>query len=167
MTPGALVPFTPATNVTLTSDHIHPYLDSTARVALLNAASHLDLQITSAFRTLADQYVLYHSGACALAALPGNSNHETGRAVDLANWSEAISVMTAAGCTHTYPTSDPVHFDCPGSDMRSDSIKAFQHLWNLNHPGDMIAEDGSYGPMTESRLAQSPSGGFPTSENCM
>ena len=161
LSPGTFVTFTPHANVTLTSASIHPYLLASARDALWNASKSLDLQVNSAFRTIADQYVLYYSGGCALAAKPGNSNHETGKAVDLENWSAATSAMEASGCTHTYPSTDPVHFDCPGGDHRADSITAFQRLWNLNNPGDKIAEDGSYGPATESRLAKSPAGGFP------
>lgn len=166
VSPGTFVAFTPHAGVTLESAQIHPYLLATSRDALWTAAASVSLQVTSAFRTLADQYVLYYSGACALAATPGNSNHETGRAVDLANWSEALSAMEAAGCTHTYPTSDPVHFDCPGTDQRSESILAFQKLWNANNPTDLIAEDGQYGPQTESRLASSPAAGFATVPDC-
>jgi hypothetical protein len=164
--PGVFVEFVPHANVTLTSTRIHAYLVSAARDALWTAAARLDLQINSAFRTLADQYVLYYSGACGLAATPGNSNHETGRAVDLQNWSAAVSAMTAAGCTHTYPTSDPVHFDCPGEDLRADSVRAFQRLWNVNNPSDTIAEDGVYGPVTEARLARSPAAGFANPADC-
>jgi hypothetical protein len=158
--PGAFVPITPHANVTLTASRIHPFMVASARDALWSASDHHALQINSAFRTLADQYVLYHSGACGLAATPGNSNHETGRAVDLENWSAALSAMTAAGCTHPYPTDDPVHFDCPGGDMRAESIRAFQHVWNVNHPADMIDEDGVYGPITADRLGRSPADGF-------
>jgi hypothetical protein len=166
ITPGTFVAFTPHSNVSLASSNVKPYLLATARDALWKASASLNLDVTSAFRTIADQYVLYYSGACALAATPGNSNHETGRAVDLSNWSAATSAMEAAGCTHTYPSSDPVHFDCPGVDDRSDSILAFQKLWNVNNPGDKIAEDGSYGPATEARLAKSPAGGFPIADDC-
>lgn len=166
LSPGTFVAFTPHAGVTLTSSSIHPYLLESSKAALWDAASHIPLSVNSAFRTLADQYVLYYSHACGLAAMPGNSNHETGRAVDLENWSAATSAMEAAGCTHTYPSSDPVHFDCPGSDHRADSIKAFQHLWNVNNPGDLLVEDGSYGPATESRLAKSPAGGFPDPADC-
>jgi hypothetical protein len=166
LSPGTFVEFAPHAGVTLTSSNVKPYLLATARDALWAAAGSLTLDVNSAFRTLADQYVLYYSGGCGLAAKPGNSNHETGKAVDLENWSAATSAMVAAGCTHTYPSSDPVHFDCPGADHRADSILAFQRLWNLNNPGDKIAEDGSYGPETESRLAKSPAGGFPVGDDC-
>jgi MYXO-CTERM domain-containing protein len=160
ISPGTFVAFTPHAGVTLTGTQIHPYLLATSRDALWAAAKTTPVQVNSAFRTIADQYVLYYSGACALAATPGNSNHETGRAVDLENWSAANAAMAAAGCVHSYPSTDPVHFDCPGADHRADSILAFQMLWNVNNPGDVIAEDGAYGPMTEARLAKSPSTGF-------
>ncbi len=85
MFPGVFVNATPHANVTLTSSRLHSLMLTSARDALWTASRTLNLQINSMFRTLADQYVLYHSGACGLAATPGNSNHETGRAVDLAN----------------------------------------------------------------------------------
>ena len=166
LAPGTFVDFTPHTNVTVTSTSVKPFLLVSARDALWKASASLDLKINSAFRTLADQYVLYYSGGCGLAAKPGMSNHETGKAVDLENWSAATGAMTSAGCTHTYPSTDPVHFDCPGIDDRADSIKAFQHLWNVNNPGDLLTEDGSYGPATESRLAKSPAGGFADPADC-
>jgi hypothetical protein len=128
LSPGLFVAITPHANVTLTGSQIHAVMVSQSRDAVWKASASLNLQVNSVFRTIADQYVLYYSGACALAAKPGNSNHETGKAVDLENWSAAINAMTAAGCTHTYPSSDPVHFDCPGPDDRANSVKAFQHL---------------------------------------
>jgi MYXO-CTERM domain-containing protein len=39
-------------------------------------------------------------------------------------------------------------------------VLTFQVVWNLNHPDDRIDEDGLYGPMTASRVAASPAGGF-------
>ncbi|MBX3249071.1 MAG: carboxypeptidase regulatory-like domain-containing protein [Myxococcales bacterium] len=157
--PGAFVRFAPHPNITLSSSRVHPYAQATARDALHRAAQRGPLQVNSAFRTLADQYVLYHSGGCGLAARPGQSNHQSGRAVDLQNHSAARSRMEGQGCAW-FGSRDPVHFDCPGGDRRSDSILAFQRLWNTNHPGDRIAEDGVYGPATESRLGRSPAGGF-------
>jgi len=159
MYPGAFVAFAPHGGITLTSSRVHPLLQASARDALWAASARTSLQITSAFRTLADQYVLYHSGACGLAATPGRSNHQTGRAVDVSNYSAARSALTGAGCTWL-GSSDPVHFDCPGSDRRPDAVRTFQRLWNLNHSGDRIAEDGAYGPQTEDRLGRTPASGF-------
>ena len=129
------------------------------RRMIQTAASSQPLTINSAFRTLADQYVLYHSGGCGLAARPGSSNHQSGRAVDVQNYSAIRSILESEGCSWL-GSRDPVHFDCPGGDQRSQAILAFQKLWNLNNPGDRISEDGAYGPQTESRLAATPAGGF-------
>jgi MYXO-CTERM domain-containing protein len=158
--PSVFVNVTPHPGITLSEARLFSLAQASARDALWAAARTTPLTINSMFRTLADQYVLYHSGACGLAAQPGSSNHETGTAVDLANWSAAMRAMTAAGCRHPYPGSDDVHFDCPGSDRRADSVRAFQRLWNVNNPSDRIAEDGAYGPMTGARVARSPAGGF-------
>ncbi|MCB9614054.1 MAG: D-alanyl-D-alanine carboxypeptidase family protein [Sandaracinus sp.] len=157
--PGAFVRFAPAPGITLSSSRIHPFLQASARDALHRAASRTSITINSAFRTLADQYVLYHSGGCGLAARPGQSNHQTGRAVDVQNYSAARSALEGAGCSWL-GSSDPVHFDCPGTDRRSDAILAFQKLWNVNNPSDRIDEDGLYGPQTESRLGRTPAAGF-------
>ncbi|MGE3631260.1 MAG: MYXO-CTERM sorting domain-containing protein, partial [Sandaracinaceae bacterium] len=160
--PGSFVSFAPHAGITLSSSHIHAFMQASARDALHRAAASHSLTINSAFRTLADQYVLYHSGACGLAATPGRSNHQSGRAVDVGNYSAARSALEAAGCVWL-GSSDPVHFDCPGTDLRNDSVLAFQRLWNRNNPSDRIAEDGLYGPQTEARVSRSPSGGFATS----
>ncbi|MDB4930156.1 MAG: hypothetical protein JWM10_2640 [Myxococcaceae bacterium] len=160
MFPGVFVNATPHAGVNLSSSRIFSLAQSSARDALWAAARTTPITINSMFRTLADQYVLYHSGACGLAATPGNSNHETGIAVDLANWSAALRAMTNAGCRHPYPGNDDVHFDCPGGDRRADSIRAFQRLWNVNNAADRIGEDGAYGPITAARVARSPAGGF-------
>src|SRR5262249_48895679 len=135
------------------------------------AAASSPLQITSAFRTVAQQYLLYNwfqQGRCGItaAATPGNSNHETGRAVDLGNWSSVITVMANHGWAHDVP-GDDVHFDHLASpDLRGRDVLAFQRLWNLNHANDRISENGSYGPMTEARLMRSPAGGFGIGTSC-
>jgi len=158
--PGSVAEFAPYPGITLTSGRVHPLATSETVAALHAAADRSPLSVNSAFRTLVQQYALYHEGGCGLAAVPGNSNHQTGRAVDLGNYGAALSAMTGAGCVHPYPSSDPVHFDCPGPDMRAASVLVFQQLWNHNHPEDPIAEDGLYGPQTESRMGRSPAGGF-------
>lgn len=157
--PNAFVSFAPHAGVSLSSSGVRPFLQASARDALWAAAAKTPLTINSAFRTLADQYVLYYSGGCGLAAKPGSSNHQSGRAVDVGNYSAARSALESAGCKWL-GSSDPVHFDCPGVDGRADAILAFQRLWNINHPGDLIDEDGDYGPQTEARLANTPAAGF-------
>ncbi len=157
--PGAFVRFAPHPGISLSSSRVHPFAQASARDALHRAAARGTITVNSAFRPISDQYVLYHSGGCGLAARPGRSNHQSGRAVDVGNYSSVRSALEAQGC-RWFGSSDRVHFDCPGSDQRADSIRAFQRLWNVNNPGDRISEDGAYGPQTESRLGRAPAGGF-------
>jgi len=159
--PGVVEEFTPHSGIALTSSRVHPLAVAETVRALRAAAEETPFAVNSAFRPLVQQYALYHEGGCGLAATPGNSNHQSGRAVDVDNYGAARAALLRAGCTHPYPSSDPVHFDCPGSDMRAASVLVFQRLWNANHPADPIAEDSAYGPETAARLAQSPVGGFP------
>ena len=169
--PTGLVKFTAGGNLQITSNAVLPYLGATAKTDLLAVASNHVVQVNSAFRTVAQQYLLYRwyqLGRCGItaAATPGNSNHESGRAVDLANYSSLISAMSAKGWSHDVP-GDDVHFDHLSSpDIRGRDVLAFQRLWNRNHPADKIAEDGDYGPATESRLKMSPSEGFPIGPGC-
>lgn len=160
LNPSAFVRFAPHPGITLQSERVHPYAQASARDAIHRAAADVPMTINSAFRTVADQYVLHNSGGCGIAASPGRSNHQSGRAIDVNNWSAARSGLQAQGCTW-FGAGDEVHFDCPGSDLRDDSVRAFQSLWNVNNPGDTIAVDGAYGPQTDARLAMTPAGGFP------
>jgi len=117
------------------------------------------------------QYLLlqwFNRGRCGItaAAAVGRSNHESGRAVDLANESARITAMANHGWAHDVP-GDPVHFDhLASADIRGKDTLAFQRLWNRNHPADKIAEDGAYGPQTEARLKQSPATGFAVGASC-
>src|SRR5262249_31571409 len=107
-------------------------------------------------------------GRCGIpiAATVGTSNHESGRAVDLANYSAVITLMANHGWAHDVP-GDDVHFDHNASpDIRGQDTKAFQGLRNRNHPTDQIAADGAYGPQTEARLKMSPATGFATGPTC-
>ncbi len=151
-------------NVTLTSSRVHPYLSPEGRDALYRAAESGEIRINSGLRTLSDQYLLY--AGCSVAATPGRSNHETGRAIDVDNWSARLSALTRAGFTHPLPDTDAVHFESAGDDLRSLSVLAFQRLWNANHPEDLIDADGITGPQTLARLARTPAEGFPIGIVC-
>jgi uncharacterized protein (TIGR03382 family) len=170
--PGGLVPFTASSSITLTSSAVLPYLEQDAADDLNAVAANHPLQINSAFRTIAQQYLLvrwHANGQCGIAAAAavGNSNHESGRAVDLANWSSRVSNMAAHGWAHDVP-GDVVHFDHTASpDIRGEDVTAFQTLWNRNNPGDPIAIDGAYGPQTEARLKASPATGFAQGASCV
>jgi hypothetical protein len=169
--PTSLTKFTAGGNLQITSNAVLPYLSAKGKQDLMDVAANRVVQINSAFRTVVQQYLLYQwyrQGRCgiSIAASPGGSNHESGRALDLANYSQVISAMANQGWSHNVP-GDDVHFEHLSSpDIRGRDVLAFQKLWNRNHPGDQIAEDGDYGPATETRLRQSPSEGFPIGPTC-
>ncbi|MCA9580423.1 MAG: M15 family metallopeptidase, partial [Myxococcales bacterium] len=152
MFPDSVVEFAPHPGISMATSRVHPLSSVATRDALHKAAAQVPFTVESAFRVMTEQYVLYHSGACGAAATPGRSNHQTGLAVDLRNWSAARSAMLNAGCRHPLPNSDAVHFDCPGPDMRTASVLVFQKMWNIHNPNDRIAEDGAYGPQTSARI---------------
>lgn len=149
---------------------VFPYLQVPAADALKNAmANGGTIQINSALRSLAQQFVLYSwyiNGRCtnvvSLAARPGKSNHERGLAIDVGNYNEMKSRLQNKGFKW-HGAGDVVHFDYQngGVDLAGLSVLAFQRLWNRNNPNDKIAEDGLYGTQTENRLKKSPAAGFP------
>jgi len=169
----ALAPFAESAGVVFASDAILPYLSAAASLDLEAAVATYggEIVVNSGFRTLAQQYLLYawnQLGTCniAAAAVPGNSNHESGRALDIANYGDWVDVLPDFGWEQTVP-GDPVHFDhLPSADIRGLDVLAFQMIWNRNNPDDPIDEDGLYGPMTEARLEQAPSNGFRRSGPC-
>jgi Synergist-CTERM protein sorting domain-containing protein len=168
---NTLVRFKPTSRIKFTSSAVLPYLNASAKNDLTAAGNAATLQINSGYRTLPQQYLLYkwfraHRCGIKAAAPPGTSNHESARAVDLANWSTRVSVMSHHHWAHDVP-GDVVHFDHLSSpNITGRDVKAFQRLWNRNHPGDKIATDGDYGPATAARLRKSPAGGFKVGSNC-
>ena len=169
--PALLTRFEPTTRLVLTSNAVLPYLAKGAKTALESVAETRTIQVNSAFRTVAQQYLLYRwgqQGRCGIGAVapPGRSNHETGRALDVQNYSSLVSALGAKGWSHSVP-GDPVHFDHLASpDSRGKDVAAFQRLWNRNNPNDTIATDGAYGPATEARLKQAPATGFSLGPSC-
>jgi hypothetical protein len=137
-----------------------PFLQRAAAAGLDCATGRMGFNITvnSALRTLPQQVILYkwyQQRKCGipLAASPGNSNHESGLAVDVQNANAWQNAMTACGY-HRFGPADPVHYDFRGAgavDIKRTSVKAFQILWN-QHNSDKLAEDGLYGPRTESAI---------------
>jgi hypothetical protein len=165
MAPHTLELFSSGGGIVFTSSAVLPYLHPDAVTALKSAAAVRTVELNSAFRTVAQQYLLYRwyeAGRCGIpiAASPGTSNHESARAIDVSDWSADLSDLEHHGWSHDVP-GDVVHFEHLASpDIRGLDVHAFQRLWNRNHPGDRIAEDGSYGPQTGARLAKSPAAGF-------
>ena len=170
--PDALEAFTATDGIAFTGSAVIPYLahDSVANLkrAALDTGS---VQIVSAFRTVAQQYLIYRwyqAGRCGItaAATPGKSNHESGRALDVSNWSSARAALESNGWAHDVP-GDAVHFTGSGAPLQGLDVMAFQRLWNRNHSADTIAEDGDYGPATADRLSRSPIGGFHLGADCI
>ena len=102
------------------------------------------------------------------AAIPGRSNHQGGRAIDVRHWSYWWDILLDHGFEHPIPTDNP-HFElrstaayrAESEELKRLSITAFQRLWNRNNPDDLVAEDGVYGAATKTRLGWSPVEGFP------
>lgn len=151
-----------------------PYLQAPAADALARTADRVPLTINSALRTLPQQYLLYEwmnrricRDVVSLAAPPGTSNHEAGLAVDVDNYGQARGSLEARGF-RWYGSGDVVHFDyvSGGEDTRSLSVRAFQTLWNANHPEARVAEDGDFGGETEAVLLRAPANGFSKGATC-
>jgi len=171
MQPGLLVAFQPTSTITFASAAVLPYLEASTVSALDRAAPDIgSITVNSGLRSVAQQYLLdrwQNAGRCGIqiAASPGHSNHETGRAIDVANSAQASMEMRDEDFSTV--RHDPPHFDHLASpDLRSINVEAFQRLWNRNHPSDRISEDGLYGNETAMRLAKSPSGGFSMGGSC-
>jgi hypothetical protein len=155
---------------------VFPFLETPARdqlVAALDEHPSTTMTVNSMLRSVAAQYLLYvwyQQGLCGIgdAATPGSSNHESGLALDVsefATWQAALEAHDFTWCG----AGDEVHFTYSGPgavDLRTDSVLAFQRLWNYNHPADPITEDGDYGPQTGARIGASPQDGFPAVPPC-
>lgn len=137
------------------------------------AASKNDyITITAAYRDVAMQYFSRwfneNCNSSFNAAVPGNSNHQGGRAIDVQSYNYWRDTLLNHGFEHRIPSDKPHYelrldstFRAESDELRKLSVKAFQVLWNKNHPDDQIAEDGVYGPQTKVRLGSSPIEGFP------
>lgn len=167
--PGAFVAIDVPANLVLGSA-VFPYLEAPAKDALaasLAAKSGTTMTVNSMLRTVAQQYLLYSwylNGQCGigLAAKPGASNHETGLAMDINEYNTWKTTLESHGFAW-FGNADTVHFDYVGAgavSYKGTDVLAFQMLWNLNHPEDIIDEDGAYGPQTENRLLKAPADGF-------
>ena len=150
---------------------VWPLLQPKAAKALENAIHERGrlMVINSAYRTIAQQAILYkHSIAkrcgIVIAAKPGQSNHQSGLALDLSDADGWQMFMRRAGYKRLMP-HDPVHFDYQGGgvDLRNAATKAFQRLWNENND-KTLKVDGDLGAQTLQALLNSPLAGFPNGE---
>lgn len=156
--------------------NVFPFLETPARDALvkaLQANPSKSMSVNSMLRTVAQQYLLYRwyqLGKCGigLAAKPGNSNHETGLAMDINEYSTWKTALKSVGFSW-YGSGDAVHFDYTGKgavSYKGVDVEAFQRLWNRNHPEDLIDADGVWGPQTEARMKKAPPDGFEKGADC-
>ena len=173
--PNDFVPLPKRPNLEM-AEHVYGYLDSGARDRLLKALDSkktTKMTINSALRTVAQQYLVWHWSArktCGvqMATPPGESNHEIGTALDIAEAGTWRPVLEANEFKWL-GASDRVHFDYKGKapSRTATDVLAFQKLWNKNNKSDLIAEDGRYNPATEQRLKKAPASGFPIGANCV
>jgi len=175
LAPKAFVPLPSRKNLVVASN-VFPYLELGARdglVRALDAHPNQRMTLNSALRTVAQQYLVSRWGAgkrCGvqLATKPGQSNHEVGAAIDIAEpnqWKAALEAQRF----RWLGASDRVHFDYRGaraSGKGATDVRAFQMLWNRNNPKDPIATDGRYSAATEQRLKKAPPGGFSKGPVC-
>ncbi|NEP87329.1 MAG: D-alanyl-D-alanine carboxypeptidase [Okeania sp. SIO2C2] len=163
--PGTLVDFSDL-NISINSRQF-PLLQPAAKNALRRAIQNrgTTMGINSGYRTCAQQYLLRrwfeYGNPCGFQAVaqPGSSSHESGLALDLADWGGWRPYLETQGWVW-YGWGDVVHFSFPGIPIGNIEIKAFQTLWNRNHLNDQIDADGLYGLETASKLSISPSEGF-------
>ncbi len=155
--------------------HLNLYLQAGARETLRAALragtskqSNLKMTINSAYRTVAQQHVLYQAfrrdpKLIPLAAKPGNSNHENGLAIDVSNYQVWKPYLLAHGW-QWLGGSDPVHFfeNNGRDDVNNLGVKAFQTLWNKYNPTDLITIDGNFGDQTAAKMDRCPIAGFVT-----
>ncbi len=147
-----------------------PFLNPMAAAALERATTAANdfITLNDAYRSVAQQYLLYkwwQQGRCRIqiAAPPGDSNHQSGRAIDVEYYSYWRPYLTGQGWVW-YGTDDLVHYDFPGSaNLARSSVLAFQRLWNKNHSTGKLVEDGIWGPASNGAMAASPAEGFPVS----
>ena len=147
-----------------------PFLQLRAKEALARAIGNrgIPMVINSAYRTCAQQFLLRRRvGSCntTAAATPGSSNHESGLALDVADYAGWRPYLRNEGWVWL-GTGDVVHFDYRGggTPIGDVGIKAFQTLWNRNFPNQQIGTDGVYGAQTAAKLGISPSEGFNSGE---
>ena len=172
LVPGSLID---CSDLNISIDSLQfPYLQRPAKQALARAirARGISMRINSAYRTVAQQYLLrtwWERGLCGIpaAAKPGRSNHESGLALDISDFNGWRSYLEAEGWKW-FGRRDRFHFDFVGRgrrDIKGTGVLAFQTLWNKNHLNDQIDDDGIYGTETAKRLSISPTDGFWQDDN--
>ena len=170
---GILINFESLPGIEGSGASLNLYLQAGAKESLRAALRegiikqpNLKMTINSAYRTVAQQHILYQvfqrdPKLIPLASKPGNSNHENGLAIDVNNYNAWKPYLTAHGW-HWLGGNDPVHFSEPSGrdDVNKLGIAAFQALWNQYHPDDSMTVDGNFGAQTAAKMDSAPIGGF-------
>ena len=148
--------------------HNNPYLRPLAYRALVRAVESLNqkIVINSCLRTIMQQYMLreqYLAQICGItaAAIPGRSNHQSGRAIDVADWLYWRSPLIKYGWKWL-GSWDRWHFDYQYEDLDLGKIqiKEWQQLYNEHNPDNKLKVDGIWGANTAASVADSPAAGF-------
>jgi murein L,D-transpeptidase YcbB/YkuD len=170
---GILINFESLPGIEGSGASLNLYLQAGAKESLRAALRegiakqpNLKMTINSAYRTVAQQHILYQvfqrdPKLIPLASKPGNSNHENGLAIDVNNYNAWKPYLIAHGW-HWLGGNDPVHFSEPSGrdDVNKLGIAAFQALWNQYHPNDRMTVDGNFGAQTAAKMDSAPIGGF-------
>jgi N-acetylmuramoyl-L-alanine amidase len=142
---------------------VHLYLHPQAAAALRQVSATSEITVSSCYRTLAQQFVLKRN-LISLVANVGKSDHGSGKSIDVTNWHELSSGLREHGFRQSYGNRDAVHWDYQDvPDNRSETVIAFQMLWNRNNPRK-LDEDGIVGSGVLSALSNSPVNGFINSD---
>lgn len=160
----------------------HPYLQQPAVEAIkktIQARPASQLKCNSAYRTVAQQFILYNHFCanpkrCGItaAATPGNSNHNSGLALDIEDYAGWQPYLESQGWDWL-GSWDKWHFDFIGDkitrpklrNIRKISILAFQQLWNMNRKLATpeyfkLDENGIWCQRTREALLYTPAEGF-------
>ena len=171
---STLINFDDLTGISSSGEpHLNLYLQAGAKESLrivLRAGivqqPNLKMVINSAYRTVAQQHILYQIFQRApklipLAAKPGNSNHEDGLAIDVNNYNAWKPYLLKYGW-QWLGSNDPVHFfeNNGRDDVGNLGVKAFQSLWNKYKSSDLMTVDGNFGAQTAAKMDRCPIAGF-------
>lgn len=123
--------------------------------------------INSAHFSLIAQAMLYNQKQRELidnlVGYLGKSDYHNGASLDIEEWADVKSLMTSHEWKWVYGDKNPMHFDCISDqirDIRPNSIKAFQKLWNKANPNKQIPEDEDLKDKTLDCIYNSPGEGF-------
>lgn len=148
--------------------HNNPYLQPLAYQSLIRAVESVNRKIfiNSCLRTIMQQWMLrkqYERKICGItaAAIPGRSNHQSGKAIDIQDYLFWRSPLKKCGWKWL-GAWDKWHFDYQytARDLGQIQIKEWQILWNEHNPDKKLKVDGIWGAITAYSVANAPIDGF-------